>query len=283
MVRTDPGSDHLRAAGDGHGVTAVGPRLGGRFHAVVALFRFVGVEVVGGVDLLPIHFLAGVTRNLAHHGDHGAAGHVVAVIDWFAGADAGEQAAFVAQRLLELREEGVLLEKMAVLYRSHFHALELQLELTRRNIPYSITSGIRFFEQAHIKDVTAYLKLVANSRDELSFKRLVFMLPGIGSKGAEKLWKKFLHAECGVRSAELENPKAEDRNPKEGRDPKSEGSPKLELQRRKGRTGPLDSLSCGDASGVGIRSSDFGFVSDFGFRASALHPSRPAGLDQAPA
>ena len=64
--------------------------------------------------------------------------------------DASEQAAFVAQRVLELREEGMELSKMAVLYRSHFHALELQLELTRRNIPFSITSGIRFFEQAHI-------------------------------------------------------------------------------------------------------------------------------------
>jgi len=71
--------------------------------------------------------------------------------------DAAMQAAFVAQRALELRDEGVELSDMAVLYRSHFHALELQLELTRRNIPFSITSGIRFFEQAHIKDVTAYL------------------------------------------------------------------------------------------------------------------------------
>jgi DNA helicase II / ATP-dependent DNA helicase PcrA len=101
---------------------------------------------------------------------------------------AGEQAAFVAQRVLELREEGADLNKMAVLYRSHFHALELQLELTRRNIPFSITSGIRFFEQAHIKDVTAYLKLVANPRDELAFKRVVQLLPGIGAKGADKLW-----------------------------------------------------------------------------------------------
>jgi len=66
--------------------------------------------------------------------------------------DAAMQAAFVAQRALELRDEGVELSDMAVLYRSHFHALELQLELTRRNIPFSITSGIRFFEQAHIKD-----------------------------------------------------------------------------------------------------------------------------------
>jgi DNA helicase-2/ATP-dependent DNA helicase PcrA len=60
--------------------------------------------------------------------------------------DASEQALFVAQRVLELREEGADLNRMAVLYRSHFHALELQLELTRRNIPFSITSGIRFFE-----------------------------------------------------------------------------------------------------------------------------------------
>lgn len=105
--------------------------------------------------------------------------------------DANQQAAFVAQRVLELREEGRELREMAVLYRSHFHALELQLELTRRNIPFSITSGIRFFEQAHIKDVAAYLKLVTNPNDELSFKRLVMMLPGIGGKGAAKLWTCF--------------------------------------------------------------------------------------------
>ena len=132
--------------------------------------------------------------------------------------DAGEQAAFVAQRVLELRDEGGEMNRMAVLYRSHFHALELQLELTRRNIPFSITSGIRFFEQAHIKDVTAYLKLVANPRDELSFKRLVQLLPGIGGKGAEKLWGAFSSAECGVRSAESGG----GRSPKEGRHPKAE-------------------------------------------------------------
>src|SRR6185295_16275765 len=104
--------------------------------------------------------------------------------------DANQQAGFIAQRVLELREEGRSMNEMAVLYRSHFHALELQLEFTRRNIPFSITSGIRFFEQAHIKDVAAYLKLVTNPTDELSFKRLVQMLPGVGGKGAEKLWQK---------------------------------------------------------------------------------------------
>jgi DNA helicase II / ATP-dependent DNA helicase PcrA len=107
--------------------------------------------------------------------------------------DAGQQAAFIAQRALELRDEGTSLNQVAVLYRSHFHALELQLELTRQQIPFSITSGIRFFEQAHIKDATAYLKFVANPKDEVSFKRLAQLMPGIAAKGAEKLWQNFSH------------------------------------------------------------------------------------------
>lgn len=112
--------------------------------------------------------------------------------------DGNEQAAFVAQRALELREEGVELNNMAVLYRSHFHALELQLELTKRNIPFAITSGIRFFEQAHVKDVAAYLKLVCNPLDEVSFKRVAMLLRGIGAKGAEKLWNLFHEARTNL-------------------------------------------------------------------------------------
>ena len=122
--------------------------------------------------------------------------------------DGNEQASFIAQRMLELREEGVAMNQMAVLYRSHFHALELQLELTRRNIPFSITSGIRFFEQAHIKDVAAYLKLVTNPTDELAFKRLVEMLPGVGGRGAEKLWRCFSN-QYSVTSDPLEQPSPE--------------------------------------------------------------------------
>jgi DNA helicase-2/ATP-dependent DNA helicase PcrA len=98
----------------------------------------------------------------------------------------------VAQRLLQLRDEGRDLKKIAVLYRSHFHALELQLELTRQNIPFSITSGIRFFEQAHIKDIAAHLRFIVNPRDELAFKRIVRLLEGVGAKGADKLWSAFL-------------------------------------------------------------------------------------------
>ena len=106
--------------------------------------------------------------------------------------DADEQAGFVAQRVLELQEAGEKLSDMAVLYRSHRHAMELQLELTKRRIPFWITSGIRFFEQAHVKDATAYLRLVANPHDEVAFHRLAKMLPGIGEKMANKLWSRFL-------------------------------------------------------------------------------------------
>ncbi len=105
--------------------------------------------------------------------------------------DAHEQAMFVAQKALELRDEGIELDEMAILYRSHFHAMELQMELTSRNIPFSITSGIRFFEQAHIKDVTASIKLMTNPADELSFKRVVKLMPGIGARTADTLWHLF--------------------------------------------------------------------------------------------
>jgi DNA helicase II / ATP-dependent DNA helicase PcrA len=102
--------------------------------------------------------------------------------------DGSEQAQFVAQRILELGDENIDLSEIAVLYRAHYHAIELQLELSRRGIPYQITSGIRFFEQAHIKDVTAFIRFVANPRDEVAFKRMVKLLPGIGNRSAENLW-----------------------------------------------------------------------------------------------
>ncbi|HXG59239.1 MAG TPA: ATP-dependent helicase [Thermoanaerobaculia bacterium] len=102
--------------------------------------------------------------------------------------DVFEQASFVAQRILELRDEGEKLSDIAVLYRSHYQSLELQMELTRRLIPYEIRSGVRFFEQAHIKDVLAYLKIVTNPRDELSWKRMLKLYPKIGEKTAADIW-----------------------------------------------------------------------------------------------
>lgn len=106
--------------------------------------------------------------------------------------DPSTQAGFVAQRMLELRDEGIELSEMAVLYRAHFQSLEIQMELTRRGIPFAITSGLRFFEQAHIKDVAAFLRFVTNRKDEVSFKRMIQMLPGCGPGASEKLWQKWL-------------------------------------------------------------------------------------------
>lgn len=105
--------------------------------------------------------------------------------------DSFQQAAFVARQVLRLHRDGIPLHQIAVLYRSHFHAMELQLQLTKLQIPFVLTSGIRFFEQAHIKDLTSYLKLVANPNDETAFRRIVLMMPGIGPRIADKLWSAY--------------------------------------------------------------------------------------------
>lgn len=105
-------------------------------------------------------------------------------------SNGSQQAEFVATQILELRDQGIDLNQMAVLYRAHFHSMELQMELTRRNVPFHITSGIRFFEQAHVKDVAAHLRLAQNPNDELSFKRLLKLMPKVGAATADKLWRK---------------------------------------------------------------------------------------------
>jgi DNA helicase-2/ATP-dependent DNA helicase PcrA len=108
--------------------------------------------------------------------------------------DADQQAAFIASRILELRDEGIALEEIAVLYRSHYHSLELQLELTRRGIPYRVRSGVRFFEQAHIKDVVSYLRVITNPRDELAWKRILRLVPQVGSATANRIWERLAFA-----------------------------------------------------------------------------------------
>ena len=105
------------------------------------------------------------------------------------------QASWVADRVLELREEGVDLEEMAVLYRNHAHSLELQVELTRRNIPFRVRSGLRFFEQRHVKDVLAHLRFVDNPRDEVAFVRMVRLRRGIGDRLAARLWSRISGAD----------------------------------------------------------------------------------------
>ena len=106
------------------------------------------------------------------------------------------QAAFVAQRILELQDEGTNLNDIAVLYRAHFHSMEIQMELTQRGIPFQITSGLRFFEQAHVKDVAAFMKFAVNRQDEVSFMRMVRLVEGIGNVSAAKLWQDWLKSDA---------------------------------------------------------------------------------------
>ncbi len=99
--------------------------------------------------------------------------------------DEAEQSRFVAQRILELREEGVPLSEIAVLFRSSFHSFDLEIELSRRDIPFIKRGGFRFVETAHVKDVLAHLRVVANPGDTISWHRVLLLLEGVGPRGAQ--------------------------------------------------------------------------------------------------
>ena len=113
--------------------------------------------------------------------------------------DSRGQAAFIIQQVEQLLDAGRNLSDIAILYRAHYQAMDLQMELTRRNIDYQITSGVRFFEQAHIKDLTAQLRFASNPADVSAFARFTCLLPKIGPKTAERL-----HAQARKLAAETE-------------------------------------------------------------------------------
>ncbi|MEW6298002.1 MAG: UvrD-helicase domain-containing protein [Thermodesulfobacteriota bacterium] len=97
------------------------------------------------------------------------------------------QSRFVAQKILELREQGVPLDDIAVLFRSSFHSFDLELELSRRNIPFIKRGGFKFIETTHIKDVLAHLRVVANPQDAVSWHRVLLLLEGVGPKSGEQI------------------------------------------------------------------------------------------------
>ncbi len=102
-------------------------------------------------------------------------------------ADAHEESEFLCQQILELHEQGEPLGRMAVLYRNHHDSILLQAELVARGVPYTVRSGLRFFEQAHIKDVLAFCRILVNARDEPAWRRLLLLLPGVGPAKASAL------------------------------------------------------------------------------------------------
>jgi len=104
--------------------------------------------------------------------------------------DGSAQARYIIGKVQNLQMKGVRLSDICVLYRSHFHAMELQMELARAQLPYMVTSGVRFFEQAHIKDVCAPLRLLVNPGDELAFTRLLELFPRVGKRSSIKIFRK---------------------------------------------------------------------------------------------
>ncbi|MBU0503069.1 MAG: ATP-dependent helicase [Candidatus Omnitrophota bacterium] len=97
------------------------------------------------------------------------------------------QSKYIADKILELREEGVELGDIAVLFRSGWHSNDLEVELANRNLPFVKYGGQKFVEAAHIKDVISYLRLVQNPSDQISWYRALLLLKGIGPKTAERI------------------------------------------------------------------------------------------------
>jgi ATP-dependent DNA helicase UvrD/PcrA len=104
------------------------------------------------------------------------------------------QSRFVAERILELREQGVELGEIAVLFRSGFHSFDLELELQRRDIPFIKRGGFKFIETAHIKDVLAHLRVIVNPADAVSWLRALMLVPGVGHRRAERLIEEIVAA-----------------------------------------------------------------------------------------
>ncbi|MDQ3674384.1 MAG: ATP-dependent helicase [Gemmatimonadota bacterium] len=98
--------------------------------------------------------------------------------------DEPQQTQFVVDRILELHEEGIPLRQIAVLFRAGYMSAELEIELTNRKIPFEKWGGLKFLEAAHVKDVLAFLRILENPRDEVSWYRLLLLLPGIGDATA---------------------------------------------------------------------------------------------------
>jgi DNA helicase II / ATP-dependent DNA helicase PcrA len=101
--------------------------------------------------------------------------------------DEADEARCIVERVLENRESGTLLKQQAVLFRTSSHSGPLEIELTRRNIPFVKFGGLKFLDAAHIKDVLALLRFVENPRDRVAGFRLMHLIPGVGPSSAQRV------------------------------------------------------------------------------------------------
>ena len=137
--------------------------------------------------------------------------------------DDREQAEFIVKRVRSLHEdEGVSLSNIAVLYRSHFIAVETQIALARAGIPYHITSGVKFFERQHIRDLVALLRFVYNPSDGQAWERIAILLPKVGEKGALKIHAAALAHAKDFQKDFIDSLGAEDVRAKVAKDAKTE-------------------------------------------------------------
>jgi DNA helicase-2/ATP-dependent DNA helicase PcrA len=100
---------------------------------------------------------------------------------WLVAArDEQQQTKFVVDRVLELHEEGIPLREIAVLFRAAYMSADLEIELSNRRVPFEKWGGLKFLEAAHVKDVLAFLRVIENPRDDVSWYRILMLMPGIG-------------------------------------------------------------------------------------------------------
>ncbi|MEK7116514.1 MAG: ATP-dependent helicase, partial [Patescibacteria group bacterium] len=102
-------------------------------------------------------------------------------------ANAPQEAQFIAQQIVTLRDAGTPFREIAVLFRAAFHSQMLELELMRRDIPYEYRGGLKFFERAHIKDLVMYLRIKVNLKDEVAWMRVLGLQTGVGLATAQKM------------------------------------------------------------------------------------------------
>jgi DNA helicase-2/ATP-dependent DNA helicase PcrA len=102
-------------------------------------------------------------------------------------SEENQQSKFVTQKILELREEGVPLTDIAVLFRSGFLSFDLEIELNKANIPFVKFGGFKFMETAHVKDLIAYLRVLENPRDAVAWNRILLLVDGVGPRTAQKV------------------------------------------------------------------------------------------------
>ena len=110
------------------------------------------------------------------------------------------QSKFIVDKILDLREEGVPLKDIAVLFRSSFFSFDLEIELNKANIPFQKFGGMKFIETAHIKDVLAFLRIAANPKDIVSWYRVLLLLEGVGPKTAQKILDELATARLTIKA-----------------------------------------------------------------------------------